>query len=270
MIVMDMDDTLLNEHHELSSENKQALLEAHRAGIIIVLASGRPTPAMAKFADDLKMNEGGFVISYNGAFVTDWNNQEVLYETCLTKFECDLLVNTAHTQNVNIHTYVDGDIITDELNEYTDVEAELTSMPIQLVSDLKTTIKENVPKVLMVSEPTKLKQVSDKLKRTLGGRFMISISKPFFLEFTNKEVDKSNGISVLCERLNISKQDVMAIGDSYNDLTMIRDCGVGVAMENAPQDIKDIADVQTLSNKNNGVAYIVKKVIESQQLAAEA
>jgi Cof subfamily protein (haloacid dehalogenase superfamily) len=271
MIVMDMDDTLLNQDHEVSDANKSAILEAQRAGITIVLASGRPTPAMASVANELQLNSnGGFVISYNGAFVTDWSNQNVLFETCLTKYENDMLVDAAHAQQLNLHTYIEGDIVTDEMNPYTDIEAELTSMPIRLVDDLKRAVQGKVPKVLMVAEPNKLKTAADSLRKSLAGRFMISISKPFFLEFTNQEVDKSRGISVLCEKLGFSKTDVMAIGDSYNDLTMIRDCGTGVAMGNAPEDIKETADVITLSNEQNGVADIIRKVIESQQLSTQA
>lgn len=271
MIVMDMDDTLLNADHIISDANKKAILTAQAQGITIVLASGRPTPAMARFADELQLNgQNGYVISYNGAYVTDWSNQEVLFETCLTKYENDLLVDAAHAQNLNLHTYIEGDIVTDAMNLYTDIEADLTSMPIRLVDDLKQTVKSAVPKLLMVAEPSVLKAAAETLKQSLAGRFMISISKPFFLEFTNKEVDKSRGISVLCEKMGISKEDVMAIGDSYNDLTMIRDCGIGVAMGNAPDDIKAIANVTTATNEDSGVAKIINEVIDSQAKVAEA
>lgn len=266
MIVMDMDDTLLNAQHVISQANKEAILNAQAHGLVVVLASGRPTPAMAPFADELQLNKHhGFVISYNGAYVTDWSNQQVLFETCLTKYENDLLVDTAHAQNLNLHTYVDGDIITDEMNAYTDIEADLTKMPIRLVDDIKKTVTGNVPKLLMVADPAVVKTACQTLGQSLGGRFMISISKPFFLEFTNKEVDKSRGISVLCDTLGISKNDVMAIGDSYNDLTMIRDCGTGVAMGNAPDDIKNIANVIAKSNEENGVADIINQVVAAQQ-----
>jgi len=267
MIVMDMDDTLLSDDHEVSPQNRKAIEQAQQAGIVIVLASGRPTPAMKAIADDLNLKNEGYVISYNGAYVTDWSNQKVLFDTCLTKYEHDLIVDTAHAHSCNLHTYVNGDIVTDEMNEYTDIEAQLTGMPINLVGNLKTAVTGSVPKVLMVAEPTKLKRIETILTRTFAGRFTISISKPFFLEFTNKAVDKSAGISVLCEALGIAKQDVMAIGDSYNDLTMIRDCGTGVAMGNAPAEIKAIANVETLSNIDHGVAYIIEQVLQSQRTA---
>lgn len=269
MIVMDLDDTLISGDLSISEENKRAISNAKAAGITIVLASGRPTPAMVQFANDLELQENGYIISYNGAYVTDWSNQDILFDTCLTKEECDLLVDTALAHNVNIHTYVDGDILTNEMNPHTDFEAELTGMPIRLVDDLKASVTHKVPKVLIVSDAERVKQTRDILGASLGHQFMISISKPVFLEFTNKNVDKSRAIDVLCERLNIEKQQVMAIGDSYNDLTMLRDCGVGVAMGNAPDDIKALADVVTDSYTDNGVASIIAKVLSSSRYATQ-
>jgi len=264
MIVMDMDDTLLNDQLEISKENESAIRKARNAGITIVLASGRPTPAMQSFAYDLDFHSGGYLISYNGAYVDDLATGETMFEVCLTQYEAKLLVQTARAQNVGLHTYIDGEIVTDNINAHTNYEAELTGMPIRVVLDLAKEIQSSVPKLLMVGEPDRIKTLKTTLSKSMSGRFMISISKPVFLEFTNQEVDKSRGIDVICQKLGIAKSDVMAIGDSYNDLTMIRDCGVGVAMGNAPEDIKVVADVTTASCLENGVAKIIEQVLESQ------
>lgn len=263
MIVMDMDDTLLSSDHSISDKNIRAIKAAKEAGIVIVLASGRPTPAMAFAASALELDQGGFVISYNGAYVTDWAEQNVLFETCLSKYEHDLLVDTAHAQNSYIHTYVDGEILTDEDNEFTDIEAKLTKMPVKVVEDLKHSVSSSVPKVLMVSEPTNVTRMQAELSKAFDGRFTISISKPYFLEFTNQNVDKSKAIDVVCALTGIDKTNVMAIGDSYNDLTMLRDCGIGVAMGNAPEDIKNIANKVTKPNDQHGVADIIEEVLNS-------
>lgn len=268
MIVMDMDDTLLNTHHEISDVNREAIQRAQAAGITIVLASGRPTPAMHQAADTLGLQQEGYVISYNGAYVISWADQALLHECSLSKYECDLLVDAAHAQESSLHTYVEGDIVTDNMNPFTEIEAELTGLPIRLVDDLKTVVTGTVPKVLLVAEPAKVSDMRVKLGQSLGDRFTISISKPYFLEFTNRSVDKSAGISILCERLGIPKANVMAIGDSYNDLTMIRDCGVGVAMGNAPDDIKALADWTTAGNNDHGVAQMIDRVLESRTASA--
>ena len=267
MIVMDMDDTLLNKHLQVSAENQAALKRAQRAGLILVLASGRPTPAMSSFADELNFNNNGYVISYNGAYVTDWSNQDILFETCLTKSEHDLLVDIAIDQSGHLHTYVDGHIITQVENPYTDLEAKLTGMPVRIVNDMKSAVTDKVPKVLLTGEDDNVKQMKETLSRQLGDQFMISISKPVFLEFTNLAVDKSRGIDVICEKLAIDKSQVMALGDSYNDLTMIRDCGLGVAMGNAPDDIKAIANEVTLSCDEHGVAVMINRVIDAIEVA---
>ncbi|WP_320822879.1 Cof-type HAD-IIB family hydrolase [Reinekea sp.] len=264
MIVMDLDDTLLNDAVEISLANQQAIKRAQAAGLTIVLASGRPSPAMTRYADLLDLQNGGFVISYNGAYVTDWSNRERLFESCLSKFECELLVDTAQTQGVQVQTYLDGTIVTERINPYTQLEATLTGMPIQIVDSLKSAVTGKVPKVLLMAEPDKIKAMQVELSHALSGRFMISISKPVFLEFTNCAADKSRGIDVLCAKLGIAKIDVMAIGDSYNDLTMLRDCGVGVAMGNAPDDIKMSANVITADCAANGVAEIIEAVLASQ------
>ena len=264
MIVMDLDDTLLNEAVEISPANQTAIARAQAAGLTIVLASGRPSPAMTRYADLLHLDTGGYVISYNGAYVTDWSNQEILFDTCLSKFECELLVDTAHTQGVHVQTYLDGAIVTERMNPYTQLEATLTGMPVKIVDNLKSAVQGTVPKVLLLAEPDKIRAMQVELSHALGGRFTISISKPVFLEFTQRAVDKSRGIDVVCAKLGIAKADVMAIGDSYNDLTMLRDCGVGVAMGNAPDDIKMSANVITADCAANGVAEIIEAVLASQ------
>jgi len=264
MIVMDLDDTLLNEAVEISPANQAAITRAQAAGLTIVLASGRPLPAMTRYADQLHLDTAGFVISYNGAYVTDWSNREVLFDTCLSKFECDLLVDTAHTHGVLAQTYLNGAIVTDRMNPYTQLEATLTGMPIVIAEDLKSAVQGKVPKVLMLAEPDKIRAMQRELAHALGDRFTISISKPVFLEFTHRGVDKSRGIDVVCAKLGISKANVMAIGDSYNDLTMLRDCGVGVAMGNAPDDIKIIANVITSDCLHDGVAAMINQVLDSQ------
>ncbi len=264
MIVMDVDDTLLNNNLTISQENKDAIAEAKALGITIVMASGRPTPAMVAAANELKLNEGGFVISYNGAYVTDWANQQVLFDTCLVNEEINQIFDIAESYGVNKHTYIDGRILTDAANPYSEKEAVITGMPLEVVDNLRDLIPAKVPKILLLAEPDTISRMREELTESLNGQFMISISKPIFLEFTNNQVDKSRGIDVLCNKLGISKQQVMAIGDSYNDYTMLQDCGLGIAMGNAPDDIKQMADRVTKSCDESGVAYIINQLLTAR------
>ncbi len=260
MVVMDVDDTLLTSDLKISDYTAQVILNCQKRGIRVTLASGRPTAALTRFADQLKLDEyGGYIISYNGAIVIDCATGEDLSSTLLDDKDIDFLLRIAEQSDVWIHTYVGDEILTPKSNKYTDFESQLTGIPQREVADFRAAVTGPVVKILMLQEPAKLKVFSDLIRRDVESRVTMSFSKPFFLEFTNRSVDKSRSIDFMCNRLGITMSEVMAIGDSYNDLTMIRDAGLGIAMENAPEDVKCYADYITHSNNTDGVATALNR-----------
>lgn len=260
LIVMDVDDTLLNSELEISEYTRQVISNCQKDGIRVALASGRPKAALMHFAEELNLAEhGGYVISYNGAIVTDCELGKDVSKTLLEPEDTEFLIDISEKNDVWIHTYVGNEILTPENNEYTVFESELTGIPLREVKDFRAEITNPVVKILMLQEPEKLKAFSQLIESEVKDRVMMNISKPFFLEFTNKAVDKSRSIAFVCDRIGIPMSNVMAIGDSYNDLTMIRDAGVGVAMENAPADVKQYADFITHSNDTDGVATALNR-----------
>ena len=127
MIVMDLDDTLLNDKLKISDYTKQVIFNAQKNGIKIVLASGRPTAAILKYADELKLKENnGYIISYNGAILTECSTGKEISRTTLTWDNIDFLISTAKEKNVYIQSYVNGNVITTQMNPHTDFEGELT------------------------------------------------------------------------------------------------------------------------------------------------
>lgn len=262
MVVMDMDDTLLREDHSISAKNREIIKEAQEAGVKIVLASGRPTFAMRDYAKELELDKyGSYILSYNGAIITDCTTGNAIFEKSLTKEVAHELYDLSKEHNVFIHTYVGDDIITEKNNEYTEIEKDITGMEIKTVEDFKNAVKGNVIKVLMLEDPAYLKSVEDKLKPSVLEKMNMTISKPFFLEFTDKGIDKSTSLERLINQLGIKKEEVIAIGDSYNDLGMIKFAGMGVCVDNAPADMKEHANYITESNMNDGVAKTIEKFI---------
>ena len=260
MVVMDVDDTLLTSDLEISDYTKQVISNCQENGIRVVLASGRPKAALMSFADQLNLAEhDGYVISYNGAVVTECATGEDVSQTLLDEVDTNFLLGIAEQNDVWIHTYVGNEILTPERNKYTDFESHLTGIPQREVENLRVEITSPVVKILMLQEPEKLKAFSELIHDEVEARVTMNISKPFFLEFTNRAVDKSRSLAFLCDRVGISMNQVMAIGDSYNDLTMIRDAGFGVAMENAPEDVKKFANHITHSNDTDGVATALNR-----------
>jgi Cof subfamily protein (haloacid dehalogenase superfamily) len=140
-------------------------------------------------------------------------------------------------------------------------------MPIVVVDDFKAAVTEPVVKVLMNKEAERLVEVEKKLQKQLEGQLSVMRSKPFFLEFTEHGVTKGTSLNQLIQKLGIKREEVIAMGDSYNDQAMIEFAGLGVAMGNAPDDIKEIANYVTDTNMNDGVAKVVEKfVLKSKAL----
>ena len=134
-------------------------------------------------------------------------------------------------------------------------------MPIIEVDDFKTAVKEPVVKVLMNKEAERLVEVEKKiLQKQLEGQLSVMRSKPFFLEFTEHGVTKGTSLNQLIQKLGIKREEVIAMGDRY-DQAMIEFAGLGVAMGNAPDDIKEIANYVTDTNMNDGVAKVVEKFV---------
>ncbi|MEH7505280.1 Cof-type HAD-IIB family hydrolase [Neobacillus drentensis] len=262
MIVLDLDDTLLQDDHTISDRTKQALMDAQELGVKVVLASGRPTSAMFDIAKELLLKDyGSFILSFNGAKITNCQTGEELFSSTLPPKIVHHLFELSRREDVWIHTYVGDQIITEAGNQFTNIEGEITGLDIVEVGSFVEAVSEPVVKVLMLKEAAKLAYVEEKLQQELAGQLSVMRSKPFFLEFTEQGVTKGTSLSHLIQLLGIKREEVIAIGDSYNDLAMIEFAGLGVAMGNAPDDIKAKANFVTDTNMNDGVAKVVEKFV---------
>jgi hypothetical protein len=269
IVAMDMDDTLLTDDQKISEKTKEAIMEAQKSGTTVVLASGRPTYAMKKFAKELELKEyGGYILSYNGSIVIDCARDEVIFENCLSQELALELHKISQEHQVFYHTYIGDDIITTKNNKYTEIEYDLTGMKIIEVDNLEEKVTSNPVKALMMEDPAYLKQVEDRLRPLLESKVNLFRSKPFFLEFTAKGVDKGAMLAKLADRLGVRQNQVIAIGDGYNDLTMIQYAGLGVAVDNANDQLKKKADYITTSNMEDGVAKVIEEFIFAKRSIA--
>ena len=126
-------------------------------------------------------------------------------------------------------------------------------------------IKFPVPKCLIVGEPQQLELLECKMRDALNGRMNVFRSEPFFLELVPNGIDKACSLKVLLDHLGMSHEQMIAIGDGFNDVSMIKYAGLGVAMSNAQEAVKKEADYITLSNEEDGVAAVVEKFILKNQ-----
>ncbi|MES2240508.1 MAG: Cof-type HAD-IIB family hydrolase [Bacteroidota bacterium] len=259
MLVLDMDDTLLNDNHEISNENRAMLSKAKEKGVHVILASGRPTPAMIEYAKDLGLMDS-YMISFNGAVITDLKSNEVIFEQSLTQEQIHTLYDYSKEKNTHIITYLDGKVVSETHSEYIDVEVNITGLEHEVVPNFKERVQSAAIKCILLEEPSYLKGIEEDLKATMP-HLSVCMSKPFFLEAAQTGIDKGASVKFLAEKLNILQSEVIAVGNAGNDLSMIEYAGLGVWVDNVDAHLRDRGNVIVASNNNHGVAEVIEKYI---------
>ena len=261
IIVLDLDGTLTNKDKIITPRTKDALMKMQQMGKRVVLASGRPTKGVRHLADELELGSyGGYVLSYNGGMIIDWSTGETVFSRLLPVESNGKIIGLAEEHQVDILTYEGEDIITETPEDpYAQLESRVNSMEIRRIEGLRDYVNFPVPKYLMLEDGDYLATVEPKVKAAMGKNFSVYRSDPFFLEVLPKGIDKAQSLERLLEVLGLTREQMIACGDGYNDLTMIRYAGLGVAMENAVLPVRNAADYITASNNDDGVGLVVEK-----------
>ena len=264
LIALDLDGTLTDKNKNILEETKQELIKLAQKGVIIVLASGRPTAGIFKEAKELTLDQvGGYLLSFNGARVLDYKTNEVVYEQTLSSEIAHEMYDRAKAFGLSPLTYNATEIITEDIGDHwIQLESFTTKMNIKHVQDFKKEVSFDVNKVLITGEPAYVAQILDEFKAPYEGKMSIYRSDPYFIECMANGIDKAASLDVLCKKLGIKQEETIAFGDGYNDLSLIEYCGYGVAMENAVDEVKERANYITLSNNDNGIAYCLKQLEE--------
>lgn len=260
-LVLDLDGTLTNNKKEVTEHTRRTLIEAQECGIKIILASGRPTYGIAPIAEKLELKKyGGYILSYNGGEITNWQTGELMYENVLDADVLPYLYQCAKENNFAIVTYQGKYVLTEHPDdEYVLKEAILNVMETKKVDNFLDAVDFPVAKCLIVGEGTRLAVLEKRMYEVLKDRMGVYRSEPYFLELVPKGIDKALSLAVLLDKIGGTKEEMVAVGDGFNDLSMIQFAGLGVAMANAQEPVRQAADYITLSNEEDGVAAVVKK-----------
>lgn len=274
ILALDLDGTLTNKKKEITPHTYDILLRAQKEkGIKIVLASGRPVFGIAHLADKLQLDRyGGYVLAYNGGKIIRWDTKGVIYSRVLNPEIYPFLYKHTAKQNFIIFTYVGEYIISEDTGDpYVQHAAFINKMTGMTVPHFLDSVTFPVPKCIIAGNPIPLEQLEINLKKefnnaelpTLNGEppFNLFRSEPFFLEIVPPYVDKARSLEHLLKTAGIQKEQLMAIGDGWNDISMIRLAELGIAMDNAQESLRNHADYITLSNEEDGVAAAVEKFI---------
>lgn len=282
LIAIDIDGTLLNSYGEVTDENKNAIQNAISKGAEVILASGRPIMSVKNLANELNANN--YIICGNGAIMYDMQKEQILYNKFLDKSKVLQIIKICEENSIYYNLYTDNMILTKGLN-YNVLfynkenlnKPEEKKTKINIVNDiykyveekqdenyLKITICDN-SKIIFDRIIQKLKTIKDidVLDVAHMSRKMIKdgtedvLVEYYYTEISNVGVDKWYAIEELMNKLGITSNEVMAIGDNVNDKIMIENAGLGVVMGNSAPYIKEIADIVVADNDNSGVAEAI-------------
>ena len=263
LIALDIDGTLTNDRKEITPLTLQALLGAEKKGIRLVLASARPSPGLFSIRDRLRMSEfGGILMSYNGGRITDCEGN-ILSEISMDADETGKILRFLETLPVTA-IIDDGRIfyVKDRNGYKVDYECWNNGMECIETGDLARAAVFPLVKILLAVDPEKILEVQKRISVHLPPELTVVRTAAFYLEIIPRKINKGQGLLDICRYLGIDAGNTVAFGDSENDIPMIRAAGVGVAMGNAEQAVREAAGMTTLSNNEDGIAYALKKLEE--------
>lgn len=260
LIAVDMDGTLLNEDKKISKRTYDVISRAKEIGKKVVLSTGRPLKGVMPYVEKLNLvDDDDYVITFNGALVQSTKDGNIILDLPLSYEDYLGLYKVSRELGVNVHALTDKSVLTPKNNPYTEIESNINSIPI-IESPVESIDPDTlIVKVMFIDKPELLDNAFANLPKWVLDKYTIVRSTPHFLEFLDLRVNKGIGVSAVAEKLGLSKEEVICVGDAGNDLAMIEYAGLGVAMGNATEEVKSVSDYITHTNEEDGVAHVIEK-----------
>ncbi|MEA5004181.1 MAG: Cof-type HAD-IIB family hydrolase [Christensenella sp.] len=257
LIALDLDNTLLNAKKEITPENRKAIAAAREQGVHIVLASGRAFPGIKPLLSDLGLTD--YVVACGGAQVIDpWEN--VVHSIYLPPIGAKQVMRWAAVRDIHFQIYLDEGIYYLKDTPYADLYRRLCSyggVADPDIMDMETVLTS---KIVMVDEEEKIQEYERELRPTFP-EFAYPKSQKGFLEVISPDATKGNALAFIATKLGIEPSQIIAMGDNSIDESMVEYAGLGVAMENATDNLKSIANYVCGTCEQSGVAEVINKYI---------
>lgn len=264
LIALDIDGTLLNSSNQVTDSVKKAIKESKEKGVKVVLCTGRPLKGVQNYLEELNLKENGdYVITFNGALVQNSHTGESISHLTLNYDNLCELYDLSLEIGSRSHFYDTKTLYTfnKDISDYTVLESYLTGCHLNVTTLDKIPKDIEMSKFMMIDHPEILDECVKKIPEYFYEKYTIVRSTPFFLEILNPNTNKGNGVELLSKELGITQDEIICVGDEGNDKAMIEYAGLGVAMGNAPDAIKDVANYVTRTNDEDGVAHVIDKFI---------
>jgi HAD-superfamily hydrolase, subfamily IIB len=261
LVAMDLDDTLLRDDWTISPRVVKAIQRAREQGVKITLATGRMPISARPYAEQLKLDVPA--ITYNGAMIQQVLSGEILFRRVIPSPLASEIVQDVLQKGFYVQVYLKDRVVTSQLKKWSRNYSRISSVHIE-EADLPILLSEEpegVEKILLMAEESDLDRLAPSLGQRYGEKVHITKSKSCFLEMIDCKVNKGVALASLAEKFGIAQKDIMAIGDSFNDLEMIKYAGLGVAMGNARREIREQANIVTATNQEDGVAQAIERYV---------
>jgi Cof subfamily protein (haloacid dehalogenase superfamily) len=270
MLALDLDDTLLRSDLTISFRTRNAIKRAESAGMVVVLASGRIPAAMEQFSRLLALHKRpGYLICNNGTIIQESQTGAVLFDRRIPSKTALVAYDMAEAEGFPVQIYENDVMYISRSNEFADYDQRLTGLRQVVVENFRDMVAAGCYKLLIPGDPMILRPLESLLRTYIGEDVTLFTSKPYFLEILPPATDKGTALAWVAEKAGILQEEVLAIGDSMNDEAMIRWAGVGVAMANGDERIKDIAAMVTdKSNDDDGIADLIDRYLLGKDRAS--
>jgi 5-amino-6-(5-phospho-D-ribitylamino)uracil phosphatase len=265
LIVVDIDGTLIGEKRVISRRDKAAIKKAAEKGIKVSLCTGRVNRACLKIIEELGLD--GYHIFYDGALVSDLSGTKELYARAIDKGMVRRMVEFVSLNDTYLELYSSRHFFAERKNWSDEIHSRFFGVAPEIISYEGIWDRERVIKAELVVRSKEEAIKADRFKKEFGSdlRFSIARSPSFpdieFINILNPEASKGEALAALAAHLGVRLEEVMAIGDGSNDVPLFEMAGFTVAMANARDELKKIADYITLDADSSGVAVAVEKFL---------
>ena len=256
LIAIDIDGTLLTNDKKILIETKKDITDAYNRGRIICICTGRGYPAAKRYVDELDLNIP--LILYNGSRVRMSKDPKVLFNQVIDELVAKNVYDIINRHDGTCCFWKEDTLYFNKNDKYALYYEDLTKVKPNFITDIYDGLFENINKFIWFADSEFLEIVQQEILNDVVGIDYFK-SNTELLEIVPENVNKGNTLKYLGESLGIIQEEIIAVGDEANDLSMIKFAGMGVAMGNAKDIVKENAQYITLSNEENGVGEVIKK-----------
>ena len=261
-----MDGTLLNCKKELLEETKQYFKNFHNKGTetLLVLCTGRPETGIRPYLKDLGyLEENHYIISQNGANIYESQTGKRVMDAFLDSKAIQKWIELGKKHGVSV---MGGGVdyyycFDQEPTEWMEFDTKIVSGQLKRIS-IEESLNTDFYKLLLMGDEEQLNEFETFIPEVWRDEFYVVRSQKYLVEVLTKGVNKAFGLEKLAQKLNIQPSEIVAIGDAANDIEMLEYAGLAIAMGNASEEVKAIADIVTDTNENNGVIKAIDNLIQ--------